>query len=110
MGLHRDQQRVAAGHEQDDGGQLEVRVLEEARRRGGASRWFTATNGTSHTSASAFAELTPTSREPTRPGPVVAATASMSAVGQPASTSAWAITGVSSSTWARLAISGTTPP
>src|ERR687897_1301070 len=65
------------------------------------SRWLTATKGTSHTRASALAALTPTSNEPTNPGPAVTATASTS----------WSATpGVSSSTWARLAISGTTPP
>jgi hypothetical protein len=40
----------------------------------------------------------------------VAATASTSSSASPASTRAWATTGVSISTWARLAISGTTPP
>src|SRR3954454_4488242 len=75
-----------------------------------ASRWLTATKGTSHTSANAFAALTPTSSAPTRPGPTVAPTASTWSSLMPASTSARATTGVSSSTWARLAISGTTPP
>src|SRR5215207_11438300 len=74
------------------------------------SRWLTATKGTSHTRARALAALRPTSSEPTRPGPDVAATASTSWSATPASTSASATTGVSSSTWARLAISGTTPP
>ena len=61
-------------------------------------------------SASALAAVTPTSSAPTSPGPTVAATASMRASSMPASTRAWATTGMSSSTWARLAISGTTPP
>ncbi len=57
-----------------------------------------------------MAAATPTSNAPTRPGPTVAATASMSDPSQPASSSASATTGLSRSTWARLAISGTTPP
>src|SRR5437763_6475421 len=61
-------------------------------------------------SATALAALTPTSSEPARPGPQQAATASMSDSSSPASTSAWAMTGLTSSRWARLAISGTTPP
>src|SRR5215213_951922 len=75
-----------------------------------ASRWLTPTKGTSHTRASALAALMPTSSEPTRPGPTVQATASTSGPWRPASTRASATTGVSSSTWARLATSGTTPP
>ena len=38
-------------------------------------------NGTSHVSASALAADTPTSSAPTRPGPIVQATASMPLVG-----------------------------
>jgi len=45
-----------------------------------------------------------------RPGPEVAATAPTLLPSTPASTRASATTGVSSSTWARLATSGTTPP
>src|SRR5581483_2145533 len=60
--------------------------------------------------ATALAALTPTSSDPARPGPEQAATASMSDSVRPASTSAWAMTGLTSSRWARLAISGTTPP
>ncbi len=45
-----------------------------------------------------------------RPGPTVAATASMSPSVRPAPTTASATTGTASSTWARPAISGTTPP
>src|SRR5919202_3559280 len=52
----------------------------------------------------------PTSRAPARPGPTVAATAWSWWGSMPDSTRAWATAGVSSSTWARLAISGTTPP
>src|SRR2546421_3983628 len=61
-------------------------------------------------SATALAALTPTSREPASPGPEQAATAPMSESSRPASISAWAMTGLTSSRWARLAISGTTPP
>src|SRR5215208_2280099 len=75
-----------------------------------ASRWLTPTKGTSHTRARALAALMPTSSDPTRPGPTVQATASTSGPWSPASTRASATTGVSSSTWARLATSGTTPP
>src|SRR5437899_2250929 len=60
--------------------------------------------------ATALAALTPTSSEPASPGPEQAATAPMSPRSRPASTSAWAMTGLISSRWARLAISGTTPP
>src|SRR5437764_1242833 len=61
-------------------------------------------------SATALAALTPTRSEPARPGPEQAATASRSVSSTPASTIAWAMTGLTSSRWARLAISGTTPP
>jgi hypothetical protein len=75
------------------------------------SRWLTPTKGTSHARASALASLTPTSNEPMRPGPTVAATAVSSGPrSPPARANASATTGVSSSTWARPASSGTTPP
>src|SRR5688572_6706628 len=61
-------------------------------------------------SATALAALTPTRSDPARPGPEQAATASRSDSSRPASTRAWAMTGLTSSRWARLAISGTTPP
>ena len=72
--------------------------------------WLTPTNGTSHVSANAFAADTPTSSAPTKPGPTVHATASIRSGSTPASTIALATTGLSRSRWARLAISGTTPP
>ena len=72
--------------------------------------WLTPTNGTSHANASAFAAETPTSSAPIRPGPIVQATASILDSSMPASTIARATTGLSASRWARLAISGTTPP
>ena len=75
-----------------------------------ASRWLTATKGTDHARARALAADTPTSSAPTRPGPQVAATAATSPSATPAVTVASAITGPISSTWARPAISGTTPP
>ena len=37
--------------------------------------WLTPTKGSAHDQAYAFAALTPTSSEPTSPGPIVAATA-----------------------------------
>ncbi len=67
-------------------------------------------NGTRHVSARALPADTPTSRAPASPGPTVAATASIRASSMPASTTARATTGMSRSMWARLAISGTTPP
>jgi hypothetical protein len=71
---------------------------------------LTATNGTSHASANALAADTPISSAPIKPGPYVQATASIRWSSTPASTIARAITGLSDSRWARLAISGTTPP
>ena len=52
----------------------------------------------------------PTITPPISPGPAVAATASTSASSTPASASTPSISGGSISTWARAAISGTTPP
>ena len=72
--------------------------------------WFTPMNGTPQVIASAFAAETPTNNAPTRPGPIVHATASMRPGSTPASTIARATTGLSRSRWARPAISGTTPP
>ena len=69
VALHRDEHRVAARHEQHDERQLECRGPRGSAAYRWASRWLTATNGTSHTSASALAVLTPTSSAPTRPGP-----------------------------------------
>jgi hypothetical protein len=58
----------------------------------------------------AFAALTPTNSAPASPGPRTAATASSSSNDAPASTSDCSMTSQISSTCARLAISGTTPP
>ena len=52
----------------------------------------------------------PTITPPTSPGPAVAAIPAISAKVTPASASARAVTGSISSTCARAAISGTTPP
>ncbi len=57
-----------------------------------------------------FAAATPTCSAPDRPGPVVTATAPMSLMASPASASAARTTGAAACTWARAAISGTTPP
>ena len=69
-------------------------------------------NGTPHTRANTLAALTPTNSDPMSPGPMVAATRSIPAPVWvlPADSSASVITGVMSETWARPAISGTTPP
>ena len=53
---------------------------------------------------------TPTKSAPTNPGPPVTATASISFKDNLESLSAWCNVGIIASRWARLAISGTTPP
>ncbi len=75
-----------------------------------ASIWFTVTSGTLSVIASVFAAVRPTSSEPTSPGSVVTATAARSDVVVDDSCSAARITGRMRPTWARDAISGTTPP
>ena len=60
--------------------------------------------------AIALAVIRPTISPPTRPGPAVAAIASMSARSTPESARAASTMPSSASTWARAAISGTTPP
>src|SRR5512141_646854 len=74
------------------------------------SRWFTPISGAPVANAIAFAPARPTTSAPTSPGPIVTATASMSAKRHPACSSASSRSGFSASTWARLASSGTTPP
>src|SRR5262245_37536424 len=74
------------------------------------SRWFTPTSGVDVASETALAAAMPTSRAPTSPGPAVTATPSRSSNPRPARSSAPSISGVSASTCARLASSGTTPP
>ena len=108
--LHLDQHRVAARDEQHDERELERRVLEERRvqvrlevvdaderhvprQRQRLGRRHADQQGADQT------------RDRT-----VQATASMRRSSIPASTIARAITGLSASRWARLAISGTTPP
>src|SRR5262245_57286079 len=75
-----------------------------------ASRWLIAISGLPLTSAIALAVVRPTMTPPIRPGPAAAATPSMASKLLPASAIARAITRSSASTWARAAISGTTPP
>jgi hypothetical protein len=70
----------------------------------------TAGSGVSCTIAIAFAVVRPTITPPIRPGPAAAATAESCAKPAPASFMALAIRPSSTSTWARAAISGTTPP
>src|SRR4051794_20522217 len=67
-------------------------------------------NGSRRAAAIPLAALIPTSSAPIRPGPAVAATASMSSRVTPASWSAASTTGSTSSRWWRAATSGTTPP
>src|SRR6266498_3257023 len=74
------------------------------------SRWFTPMNGTSRAAATALAAAIPTRSAPTRPGPTVTATASMSFTHIPASVRAMVMSGLMFSRWAREATSGTTPP
>jgi len=57
----------------------------------------------------AFAAASPTSSEPTSPGRTATATASSSDRAMPDRRTASSITGMIRSTWAREAISGTTP-
>src|SRR5512132_1198056 len=74
------------------------------------SRWFTPISGAPVASAIDLAAAIPTRSAPTRPGPTVTATPSRSPNPHPAVSSAASISGVSASTCARLASSGTTPP
>src|SRR3954453_9997962 len=67
-------------------------------------------NGSRRAAAIPLAALIPTSSAPIRPGPTVAATASMSSRATPASPSAASTTRSTSSRWWRAATSGTTPP
>ena len=75
-----------------------------------ASRWLTAMNGTRRTAAIALPVISPTISAPIRPGPAVAATASIASKPRPASRIARAIRPSRWSMWRRAAISGTTPP
>src|SRR3990170_77315 len=74
------------------------------------SRWFTPMSSAPIAKARALAPAIPTRSAPTSPGPIVTATAWMSANRQPARSRASARSGFSASTCARLASSGTTPP
>ena len=73
-------------------------------------RWSTGTSGRRWAAASAFADDSPTSRAPIRPGARVTATRSTSPSPTPARSSASAVTASTSSRWRRAASSGTTPP
>src|SRR5919197_498000 len=67
-------------------------------------------NGAPVTRDTAFAAASPTRREPTSPGPTVTATPSSSPKLTPATSSARSSSGLRTSTCARDASSGTTPP
>ena len=69
-----------------------------------------AINGLLAAAAIALAVISPTISPPTRPGPAVAAIASTSSSDTAESLSAASTMPSSASTWARAAISGTTPP
>jgi hypothetical protein len=71
---------------------------------------MTAINGFSLTSAIALAVVRPTITPPISPGPAAAAMPSIALKVQPASAMALTMMWSSASTWARAAISGTTPP
>ena len=71
---------VAAGHDQHDRRQRQLAVLSTSDSMWPA-RWCTATSGRPAAAAAAFANDTPTSSEPTRPGPCVTATAPRSRPG-----------------------------
>ena len=105
---HLDEHRVTTRHEQDDHWQLQVGLLHPPRRgapRGG-SRRRTARRTPTRAPSRRSRRRAVTRRAPA----TVAPTASMRSSSTPASTIACAITGVSISTCARQAISGTTPP
>ena len=72
--------------------------------------WFTAISGIPVAKAIAFAYVSPTSREPARPGPEVAATASRLLQVMEARSSASRTTGTTARRCSRDASSGTTPP
>jgi hypothetical protein len=74
------------------------------------SRWLTPTKGMFRARARALAMDSPTSREPTRPGPRVAAIPPIDSSVTPAFSRASRMTGTMTSTCFREAISGTTPP
>ena len=73
-------------------------------------RWLTSTIGMSCATESPLANDTPTSSEPSSPGPRVKAMASRSEAVRPASRSAVSTTGMMFCWWAREASSGMTPP
>src|SRR5438132_3084826 len=75
-----------------------------------AARWLTPITGSRRAQAIACPMLTPTSRQPIRPGPRVTATASICSQRVPAVSSARSMTGINVCRCARAAISGTTPP
>src|SRR5579884_952537 len=74
------------------------------------SIWFTAINGLPAAKLSDFAYVSPTSKEPTRPGPAVAAIAARSAIRVPDCCKASRVTGTIARRCSREASSGTTPP
>src|ERR671919_443581 len=74
------------------------------------SRWFTAPSGRRRARAIALAVATPPRSAPASPGPRVTARASISRHVAPACSRASSMMGLSRSTWAREASSGTTPP
>ena len=74
------------------------------------SRWLTAISGLPADSASPLPTSRPTITPPISPGPAVAAMASTSPMPMSASCSTWRTRPGRISTWARAAISGTTPP
>src|SRR6185436_6722764 len=71
---------------------------------------LTARNGLRRRNASALPDVSPTSRDPARPGPAVAATPSRRRRGTFAFLSAASTTSVINRMWLRDASSGTTPP
>ena len=73
-------------------------------------RWLTSTIGMLRAIESPLVNDTPTSSEPSRPGPRVKAMASRSEAVRPASRSAVSTTGMMFCWWAREASSGMTPP
>ena len=72
--------------------------------------WLTAISGTPLAKLSDLAYVRPTSSEPTRPGPTVAAMAARSSRRVPDSASALRTTGTMARRCSRDASSGTTPP
>ena len=100
---------MAARHDEHDGRQRQLAVLED-ERLDVAGEMMHGDERQASGGAAAFANDTPTSSDPTSPGPCVTATAPRSGQADAASASARSTTPQMSRTCWRDASSGTTPP